>query len=59
MKCYNITQRVGGAKYVVSFHDGSNFHKDGSPFFDIRIFKSIKKLNEFVRELKQQGYNYN
>lgn len=57
MKRYYIQQNIGRVKYVVNFHDGSKCHKDGSPFFDIKIFKSKRKLNEFVRELKQQGYN--
>ncbi len=56
MKRYYIQQNIGRAKYVVNFHDGSKCHKDGSPFFDIKIFKSKRKLNEFERELKQQGY---
>jgi len=55
-KEFNIQQNVGKAKYVVNFNDGIKTHKDGSKFFDIRIFKSKKALNSFVDNLKKQGY---
>jgi hypothetical protein len=47
---------VGKAKYVVNFHDGEKKHKDGSEFYDIRIFKNIKDLKEFTNDLGIQGY---
>lgn len=53
---YRISTNVGRAKYVVSFWDGVKTHKDGSPFFDISIFSSKRKLQAFVRGLEQQGY---
>jgi len=56
MKTYNISYNVGRCKYVVSYHDGVSTHNDGSQFFDIKIFKSKKLLNSFVKELKQEGY---
>ena len=48
---YRITQNVGKAKYVVSFHK-DKFHKDGSKFFDIAIFSNKKNMNLFVKQLK-------
>lgn len=51
-KMYNI----GKAKYVISYHDGVKTHNDGSPFFDISIFKSIKKMEEFKKSLIKKGY---
>lgn len=43
-------------QHSVSFHDGTQFHKDGSPFFDIRIFKNRKDANAFVKRLVKEGY---
>ena len=56
MKIFNIQYNIGRAKYVVNFHNGINTHKDGSPFFDINIFKNKKKLNAFLNVLKTDGY---
>ena len=55
-KTYHIMNNVGAAKYVVNFHDGRKTHPDGSPFFDIRIFKNKRKLSAFVSELEGQSY---
>jgi hypothetical protein len=57
MKLFRLKYNIGKAKYVVSYHDGIKTHKDGSPFFDIEIFKSQKKCNTFIAELRTQGYN--
>jgi hypothetical protein len=56
MKRYNILKQVGKAKYVVSYHDGIKKHSDGSDFYDIAIFKSIKKMNPFILDLYNKGY---
>ncbi len=47
---------IGKAKYTISFHDGKKKHKDGSDFFDIKIFKNKKDLSDFVGTLTKQGY---
>ena len=47
---------IGKAKYTVSYHDGKKKHKDGSDFFDIKIFKNKKDLSDFVGTLTKQGY---
>jgi len=44
------------AKYVVNCHDGEATHRDGSPFFDINIFRNKKKLDAFVKGLQKDGY---
>lgn len=49
---------VGSAKYTINFHDGKKTHKDGSPFYDMKIFKNKKDLYDFVGELIKQGYVY-
>jgi hypothetical protein len=46
-----IQQNIGEAKYIVSYHDGVKKHKDGSKFFDVRIFKNKKDLKEFTKTL--------
>jgi len=47
---------IGKSKYTISYHDGKKKHKDGSDFFDIKIFKNKKDLSDFVRTLVKQGY---
>lgn len=55
-KVYYQMSGVGSSKYVVNFHDGKKTHKDGSPFFDIEIFKNKVDLKKFIDKLHQQGY---
>lgn len=55
-KSFSTTQNVGKAKYLVSFTDGIQTHKDGSSFFDIRIFNNKRKLNAFEKGLRFAGY---
>lgn len=55
-KVYNEMYGVGKSKYVVNYHDGKKTHSDGSPFFDIDIFKNKVDKNKFIDELKSQGY---
>ena len=56
MKTFYRQDRIGKAKYTISFHDGIQTHKDGSPFFGIAIFKNKKKLKEFTDKLISKGY---
>ena len=56
VKLYNTTFGVGTAKYVVNFHDGIKRHKDGSRFYDIRIFSNKKGMEKFIKELEKEGY---
>lgn len=55
-KNYYLMDNVGSTKYTVNFHDGVNTHKDGSPFYDIQLFKNKKKRDAFVKELCKTGY---
>lgn len=55
-KTYNVMHNVGNVKYIVNYHDGFKKHEDGSKFYDMRTFKSIKRLNEFTFELMEKGY---
>ena len=56
MKTYYRQDNIGKAKYTISYHDGIEKHKDGSPFFAIAIFKNKKKLNTFIKKLVLKGY---
>jgi hypothetical protein len=55
-KRYKEQPGIGKSKYTVSFHDGKKTHKDGSDFFDIKIFKNKPDLKNFVKELESKGY---
>ena len=59
MKTFTIQNNVGKSKYVVSFNDGIKTFRDGSPFFDIQIFKNKKDLNSFVKRLLFDDYIQN
>lgn len=41
---YTINPQIGHAKYSISYCDGTKKHKDGSDFWDIKIFKTKKDL---------------
>lgn len=55
-KNYYLMDNVGSAKYTVSAHDGESKHKDGSPFYDIKIFKNKKKRDGYIKELRKNEY---
>jgi hypothetical protein len=57
-KRYYQQNRVGSAKYTISYHDGKQKHKDGSDFFGIQTFKNKKDLAKFVNTLHKGGYVY-
>lgn len=56
MKTFYRQNNIGKAKYTVSFHDGIQTHKDGSPFLGIATFKNKRKLNKFISGLQGEGY---
>jgi len=56
MKKFNLKYNVGKVKYLVSFHNGVDKHKDGSNFYRIECFKNKIKLNAFINCLIKQGY---
>ncbi len=57
-KVYYTQEGIGKAKYVVNFHDGVQKHKDGSEFYDIRIFHNKKDLAKFEQRLVNENYKY-
>ena len=56
MKDYYQQNNIGRAKYTISFHDGKKTHDDGSAFYDIRTFKTLKTLHAFIDKLESTGY---
>jgi len=56
MKIFYTTQNVVSAKYVVSFHNGSKKHKDGSPLYDNKIFNNKIDLKKFTKDLIVKGF---
>ena len=58
-KNYYLRLNVGKAGYVVSFHDGIKTHKDGSPFYDVKIFTTRLATTVFMAELRSKGYKEN
>ena len=56
MKTFYTQHGIGKAKYVVSYHDGVKKYSDGGDFFDLVIFKNKKKLEVFLRDLRNSGY---
>jgi hypothetical protein len=55
-KRYYERFNVGSTKYVVNFHDGEKTHRDGSEFFDIRLFRNKRVKDAFIKTLKADGY---
>jgi hypothetical protein len=53
---YYIQYNIGTAKYVVNHYNGADKNKDGSEFWQIAIFKNKKRMNGFIKELKNYGY---
>lgn len=55
-KHYYQTFGIGKSKYVVNYYDGKKKHNDGSPFYDIAIFKNKIELEKFLDKLTKEGY---
>jgi hypothetical protein len=53
---YHTHSEIGRARHVVTYHDGVKQHPDGSPFYDIHICRTARKLDTFVKELEKKGY---
>ena len=49
---------INKRRYTINFHNGVEKHKDGSDFYDMRIFKNKKDLEKFKMELHNKGYKY-
>jgi len=56
MKTYNTMYGIGSSKYVLNYHNGVKTHPDGSPFYDMALYKNKKKLQSHIKELESNGY---
>ena len=56
-KTFYQQNNIGKAKYTISYHNGTDAHADGSPFFGIAIFSNKNKLKDFRKQLLQNGYS--
>ena len=56
MKNFHLQDGIGRAKYTISYHNGEKTHKDGSPFYDIEVFRNKKMRDSFIRKLESRGY---
>jgi hypothetical protein len=55
-KAFRINPPIGKAKYSISSHNGSSTHKDGSDFWDIKIFKNKIDLEKGIKDYKSKGF---
>ena len=55
-KAFRINPPIGKAKYSISAHDGIAKHKDGSPFWDILIFKNKADLERRANYFRGEKY---
>jgi len=56
MKSFRINPPIGTAHHSISYHDGVQTHRDGSPFWGIEIFKTRRAKDKQARKLRRQGY---
>jgi len=56
MKKLNLMYNTGKCKYIVNYSNGIDTNKDGSIFYNIAIFKNVKKRNKFIKTLKSDLY---
>jgi hypothetical protein len=55
-KAFKINPPIGSSKYSISAHDGITKHKDGSPFWDILIFKNKADLERRAKYFRGEKY---
>ena len=55
-KAFKINPPIGSSKYSISAHDGITKHKDGSPFWDILIFKNKTDLERRAQYFRGEKY---
>ena len=49
-------RKGSAARYYIRDYDGIQTHKDGSPFWGLRIFKNKKDFSRHVNFLLTAGY---
>lgn len=58
-KQFRVNPQIGKAKYSISYQDGIKTHSDGSPFWDIEIFKNKLNLIKAIRQYEINGFILN
>jgi hypothetical protein len=48
-KQFIVNPQIGRSKYSISSYDGIKKHSDGSPFWDIQIFKNKVEFNKAIK----------
>ena len=56
-KAFKINPPIGRSKYSISAHDGITKHKDGSPFWNILIFKNKADLERRANYFRSEKYS--
>jgi len=55
-KAFKINPPIGSSKYSISAYDGITKHKDGSPFYNILIFKNKADLERRANYFRSEKY---
>jgi hypothetical protein len=55
-KAFKINPPIGSSKYSISAHDGITKNKDGSPFWNILIFKNKADLEKRAKYFRGEKY---
>ena len=55
-KVFKVNPPIGSSKYSISAHDGITKHKDGSPFYNILIFKNKADLERRANYFRSEKY---
>jgi len=55
-KTFKINPPIGSSKYSISAYDGITKHKDGSPFYNILIFKNKADLERRANYFRGEKY---
>lgn len=53
---YRFAEKNTLSRHIVAFHDGMKKNKDGSRFYDVRLFPTVEDANQFIKELKRKGF---
>jgi hypothetical protein len=56
-KAFKINPPIGSSKYSISAYDGVTKHKDGSPFWNILIFKNKADLERRANYFRSEKYS--
>lgn len=58
MTVFKEQHSIGRSRYTIAYHDGIKKHRDGSEFFDLKIFSNKVELQKFKNELLSKNYDH-